>query len=323
MSVHKPIDNSSIYFITFTCYKWLKLIDITQAYDEVYKFFSVLQKQDHTVLGYTIMPNHVHLLLFFNKQAQSLNTVTGNGKRFMGYEITKRLQKQNETAILALMEQGVIDAESKRNKKHEIWQGTFDVKECYGEKFILQKLNYMHQNPCTERWKLCKEPVDYEHSSALFYEVGMQGKFIIRDYRDFLSVLLDLEEQQRVQTDESSEPAHRAWTETHRETEFYASVIGQHAVAQFGNAALQRAAVQSNTTIPQVAGQKGQQVVAQSEKLLQQPVGQISQQLVDDLPPAFNNVPWGHHLQIITKPSKEIRRGRERKSISIRSLRAA
>ena len=40
--------------------------------------------------GYVIMPNHVHFLLYFTMQKQSLNTVIGNGKRFIGYEIINR-----------------------------------------------------------------------------------------------------------------------------------------------------------------------------------------------------------------------------------------
>jgi hypothetical protein len=41
MPVHTPIERSGIYFIIFTCYKWLHLIEITKAYDEVYKFLGI------------------------------------------------------------------------------------------------------------------------------------------------------------------------------------------------------------------------------------------------------------------------------------------
>ena len=44
-----------------------------------------------------------------------------------------------------------------------------------------------------------------------------------------------------------------------------------------------------------------QQAVAQNEKPVQQLVGQIGQQPVAQLPPLFTSVPWGHHLQIISK----------------------
>ena len=90
------------------------------------------------------MPNHVHLLLFFKGDAPSLNTLIGNVKRFIGYEIIKRLQAQNDKKTLCLLSTAVIEAERKRGKLHQLWQGSFDAKECRTEKFILQKLNYMH-----------------------------------------------------------------------------------------------------------------------------------------------------------------------------------
>lgn len=197
MAIHKLIERSGIYFITFTCYKWLHLIELTKSYDEVYKFFGILNKNGHQVLGYVIMPNHLHLLLFFKKQKQSLNTVIGNGKRFIGYEIIKRLKLQNEDSLLAVLSEMIDPAERQRNKQHELWHGTFDVKECRTEAIILQKLNYMHFNPCVERWRLVEKPGEYEHSSAAFYQFGRQGKIEIKDYQDFLALLQEMEEEER------------------------------------------------------------------------------------------------------------------------------
>ncbi|HMT76034.1 MAG TPA: hypothetical protein PKA77_18310 [Chitinophagaceae bacterium] len=36
---------------------------------------------------------------------------------------------------------------------------------------MLQKLNYIHDNPCKGKWNLAAATVDYEHSSAKFYIV--------------------------------------------------------------------------------------------------------------------------------------------------------
>lgn len=193
MSIHKPIEKSGIYFITFTCYNWIHLIKLTKTYDEVYKFFKILTKNGHGILGFVIMPNHIHLLLYFKKQTQTLNTVIGNGKRFIGYEIIRRLKTQNENVLLKTLNDAVNTAEQKRNKQHEVWQGTFDAKECRTEAFILQKLNYIHFNPCVERWQLAVKPHEYEHSSALFYQSGKQGKTEVKDYQDFLTLLQEME----------------------------------------------------------------------------------------------------------------------------------
>jgi len=99
--------------------------------------------------------------------------------------------------VLNILREGVDHAERKRNKQHQLWQGTFDVKECRTEAFILQKLNYMHFNPCHVRWQLAKEPSEYSHSSAAFYQFGRQGKLEVRDYQDFLSLLLEKKEKIR------------------------------------------------------------------------------------------------------------------------------
>ena len=47
------------------------------------------------------MPNHLHALIAFRNTGQSINTIVGNGKRFMAYEIINRLEQQNETRIIA------------------------------------------------------------------------------------------------------------------------------------------------------------------------------------------------------------------------------
>ena len=56
--------SNTIYFISFTCYQWIHLFSITNAYDTVFKWFDYLYENNHRILGYVIMPNHVHVLLF-------------------------------------------------------------------------------------------------------------------------------------------------------------------------------------------------------------------------------------------------------------------
>ena len=48
-------------------------------------------QKGHQILGYTIMQNHFHFLLYFQKQKQSLNTIIGNGKRYQKARGTKAI----------------------------------------------------------------------------------------------------------------------------------------------------------------------------------------------------------------------------------------
>lgn len=187
MAIHKPVINPGIYFITFTCYQWLSLINIVDGYDLVYKWFNVLSVKGNTITGFVIMPNHLHLLLHYSGGIQSLNTLVGNGKRFMAYDIISRLEEQKQGQLLTKLQLAVKDADKKRGKKHEVWEDSFDVKECRTEKFILQKLHYIHNNPCTGKWKLADSPISYPHSSASFYISGKPGNYPVRDYRELMN----------------------------------------------------------------------------------------------------------------------------------------
>jgi REP element-mobilizing transposase RayT len=178
MAVKQSIPyNDGIYFITFTCYKWMPLIELTNSYDLVYNWFDYLKSKGHYITGYVIMPNHVHALIGFQNAGKSINKIVGDGKRFIAYEIVNRLQAQNEFALLDQLNAALEPADKLRGKKHEVWEDSFDWKDCRSHFFMNQKLEYMHVNPCTSKWNLALNPAEYLHSSARFYICGEQGVY--------------------------------------------------------------------------------------------------------------------------------------------------
>ena len=185
MPVHQTIPfKSGIFFITFTCYKWLPLIDKTDGYDLVYKWFDYLKAQGHKINGFVIMPNHVHALINFTETEQTINTIVGNGKRFMAYELITRLKDKGDHELLLSLSNDVEITRRNNNKKHDVWELSFDWKICDSIEFIKQKLNYMHDNPCKGKWALCQSPIDYVHSSCKFYLTGEQGMYDVNDVED-------------------------------------------------------------------------------------------------------------------------------------------
>ena len=78
MAVYTPATERGIYFITFTCYRWLPLLQLTNSYDAVYKWFDYLPSKGHCMVGYVIMPNHLHALLYYGGGSSSLN---GGGRQ--------------------------------------------------------------------------------------------------------------------------------------------------------------------------------------------------------------------------------------------------
>ena len=176
-------ETHALYFVTFTCFKWLPLFEITNLYDNIYKWFEYLDSKEIKICGYVIMPNHIHLLIFLPKNAPELMIVIGNAKRFMAYEIVRRLK--NRFDILEILENGVRLPERKKGKLHQVFKESYDAKECFSNEFIEQKLTYIHKNPISGKWKLADSYVDYPYSSARFYEYGENNEnFKMTNFRE-------------------------------------------------------------------------------------------------------------------------------------------
>ena len=173
------------YFVTFTCYKWLPLFDEAQMYDHLYGWFSLLNENGIKVIGYVFMPNHLHCLIYLPKEAPELSKIIGNAKRFMAYEIVKRLQKSNQENLLTQLEEGVSVKEAKKGKLHQVFEESYDAKDCFSDKFVDQKLNYIHRNPVKGKWNLASDFLEYRYSSARFYDLNEIDKRVhLTHYQD-------------------------------------------------------------------------------------------------------------------------------------------
>ena len=184
--------NSGMFFITFTCHQWMSLIDKVNGYDIVYNWFDHLKEKGHFITGYVIMPNHVHALISFINAKQSINIIVGNGKRFMAYEIIQRLEVNREVALLQQLSAHVEVTRKANKKQHEVWETSFDWKDCRSNEFAWQKLNYIHNNPCTGKWQLAANPIEYIHSSAKFYLTGVQGIYPVTNFMEMEEVNFNL-----------------------------------------------------------------------------------------------------------------------------------
>jgi putative transposase len=163
----------TLYYVTYTCYDWLHLFLVTNSFDLVYKWFDFLKNNFAIkVTAYTIMPNHVHAILFFPDTNYNLNAIISNAKRFIAYEIVNRLKQLNENEILQQLEDGVSEREKKKGQLHKVFKESFDAKPIYTRQFLLRKIRYVHFNLIRGRWKLIDDCREYEHSSASFYELN-------------------------------------------------------------------------------------------------------------------------------------------------------
>jgi putative transposase len=124
-TVHDTIDKT--WFITFTCYNWISLFQITNSYDLVYNWLQIIaEKLNVKTVAFVIMLNHVHVILPLPEKA-NLNTIISNGKRFMVYEIMKCLAQNENNEMLIKLNEACSDKEKLKVQKHKVFELSFDA----------------------------------------------------------------------------------------------------------------------------------------------------------------------------------------------------
>ncbi|MBK8685064.1 MAG: transposase [Bacteroidetes bacterium] len=169
---HQIPYKSGIFFITITCARWLPLFDKYNLHSVIYEWFDYLKNSGHYINAFVIMPNHFHAIISFTHTDKSINKVVGDGKRFMTYSILKKLKELGENTQLEALKSFVNKTDATRNKKHEVFEPSFDWKLLESDKFMEQKLDYIHNNPIRSKVVLTDDPIDYKHSSARQYFDG-------------------------------------------------------------------------------------------------------------------------------------------------------
>jgi putative transposase len=171
------IEIGEIYFWTATINNWQQLLqrdEYKQVIVESLEHLSSNGKID--VFAFVIMPNHIHLIWRVN-ELNGKETAQGSFLKFTAHEFKKMLIKEDVDRL----EDYAVKAQ---NKKYEFWQRDPLAIPLYTRKVAYQKLDYIHYNPMAGKWKLVKDPCDYKHSTARFYEIGVKDFAFIKDLRE-------------------------------------------------------------------------------------------------------------------------------------------
>ena|ERR1017187_1141940 len=144
-----------LHFITFSCFGRRPLLGTTAARDcFVRKLGEVRIRYSFRLIGYVVMPEHVHLLLS--------EPTTGD------LSIVLQVLKQRVSrTLLARHAAGKLSAES------HFWMRRFYDFNVWTGKKLTEKLHYMHLNPVNRN--LVTHPKDWPWSSWLHYATGDVG----------------------------------------------------------------------------------------------------------------------------------------------------
>jgi len=165
---YKAIEANVAYFITITTVGW---VDVFTRLRQKHMITNALQYcQEHKnleIYAYCIMSSHIHLLCKAQED-ELLSNVVRDFKTFTSkkiIEIIKQYPESRKEWLLTYFKNAC--SHLKRNQTYKVWQNGYHAEKVYSNKFIKQKIRYIHNNPVAE--KIVENPEDYLFSSARNY----------------------------------------------------------------------------------------------------------------------------------------------------------
>ena len=167
---HRITDQFATYFLTFTIVGWIDVFTRRQCCQIIIDSLTYCQQHKGLILyGYVIMGSHLHLLARAAEGSNGLSALVRDFKTFTSKAILAWMKDNCKESRRHWMEV-VFRYHAKynsNNQAHQVWiQDSYPIL-CESEKFLRQKLNYIHNNPV--KAGIVDRPEDYRYSSARNY----------------------------------------------------------------------------------------------------------------------------------------------------------
>jgi putative transposase len=158
-----------LHFITFSCYRRLRLLGTAQRRDLLLRLLEQTRKSYRfVVVGYVVMPEHVHLLLSEPDRGDPGTVVQVLKQRF-----ARAVLREIRSRQIA----GQPRLWSDSTDQHHVWQARFYDFVVYTKTKKLEKLHYMHQNPVKRG--LVLDPKQWQWSSYQDYVLDQPGPVLV------------------------------------------------------------------------------------------------------------------------------------------------
>jgi putative transposase len=155
-----------LHFVTFSCFERRPLLGTARARNLFVKVMGELRERyGFKLIGYVLMPEHVHLLVSEPKKGTPSKVVQVLKQRVSRAMRGKR--RRSSPAQLSLKFPNELGA------LRRFWQKRFYDFNVWSGKKLQEKLEYMHANPVIRG--LVKHPKDWAWSSWGFYKNGESG----------------------------------------------------------------------------------------------------------------------------------------------------
>jgi putative transposase len=155
------------HFLTLQVVEWIDIFTRQRYRDIVIDNLKYCQeKKGLEIYAWVIMSNHIHLLA--KNDQEGLSNTLRDFKNYTSKKIIDEIDTCNESRkewMIKLFKDSAF--KHKRNSEHQFWTHENHAEHIFSNKFMEQKLDYIHNNPV--RAGIVDKPEDYRYSSARDY----------------------------------------------------------------------------------------------------------------------------------------------------------
>ena len=155
-----------LHFVTFSCYRRRPLLGTRRARDRFVKTLDeVRSRHAFRLIGYVVMPEHVHLLLTEPKKGTPSKVL-----QVLKQKVSRKLRGMGKKSRPGQL---LLPFSEATTENPAFWQRRFYDFNVWRGKKVREKLEYMHANPVKR--KLVVHPKDWPWSSWSHYAKGKEG----------------------------------------------------------------------------------------------------------------------------------------------------
>ncbi|SRR5258708_3616022 len=157
-----------LHFLTCSCYHrqaWLASARLRDLFIQILE--EVRQRFGFVVVGYVVMPEHIHLLI-------------SEPERGTPSTVMQVLKQRYARRLLRRRKRSDAQGELWPHPEQQVWQRRFYDFNVWSARKRIEKLRYMHRNPVKRG--LVLEPEQWEWSSFRSYAYREQGRVKVNEW---------------------------------------------------------------------------------------------------------------------------------------------
>lgn len=168
MGIQKIFDvEGHAHFTTINVYKRIPILENYELCDLIIENLEYYRKKfKFRLLGYVILPNHLHIIILPNTSTK-YSDIVRDFKKGVAFAVIKKL---SDTGNRGLLDRFRLNSIREDGQRYSIWQRKYFDFNIFSEKTLLKKLEYIHNNPVELR--LVETPGEWRYSSWRNYCLG-------------------------------------------------------------------------------------------------------------------------------------------------------